>query len=65
MVVMSRYIPCPLTIRAAATPALGGAGEAVLALRWSKLAGITQLAEWVPCKHPVRGSNPLPGSMLP
>ena len=29
---MSRYIPCPLTVRAAATPALGGAGEAVLAL---------------------------------
>jgi hypothetical protein len=32
VVVMSRYIPCPWTIRAAATPALGGAGEAVLAL---------------------------------
>jgi len=32
MVVMSRYIPCPWTIRAAATPAMGGAGEAVLAL---------------------------------
>ena len=29
---MSRYIPCSWTIRAAATPALGGAGEAVLAL---------------------------------